>query len=121
MEHINFNQRLKMLNGEIIKAIIDLMKAHDVTEVDLLGSNAPHAFVSGYYGGYDTTEMEVSKVYLSGDKLELDVILDSDDDEQEDISDLYQVFDAADTAHIIPCSGISDVYETIYEILEYGK
>ena len=131
MQKQNFYGRIKLLHNEVVLEIKQLMAMHRVTEVDLLGSSADHAYVCGYPGdGADVQEMEVSKVYAVngtfGD-LMLDVILDTDTDglaeqnENGDIGDAYQCWRASDFTHFKPCAGIEMVYESVWQVLEQNK
>ena len=128
MKHKEFYNEIKALHAKIVKEIISLMKRHGVDEVDLLGSNADHAYVCGYPNDdADVMAMEVSKVVLDDGKLMLDVILDIDTDElaeqneDGDIGAAYQSFPATDHLCIIACAGIELVYESVYQVLEQGK
>ena len=115
MKYENFRQDLLDLHTKMVKAIADLMKEHNVTEVDLLGSDASHAFVAGFEAD-DVVELEVNKVYLN-DKGEviLDVIKET---EKEDEPDEYFMLPAMDYAHIMMCGGMHWVYESVREALE---
>lgn len=129
MEKKNFNSEIKDLHKQVVAEIIALMAEHNVTEVDLLGSDCAHAFVLGWSDEQDSEDapmlMEVNKVYSNDGKLMLDVILDIDTEElaksneNGDIGAAYQCYDANDGTHIMACGGISDVYESVYECLEY--
>ena len=127
MERKDFTElgnQIKGFHEQVVAEIKALMVAHNVDEVDLLGSNCQHAQVMGYDED-DIISMEVSKVYLEDDKIVLDVILDIDTEElaeqneNGDIGDAYQVYDATDYSHIIPMNGIVSVYDAVYEVLEY--
>ena len=127
MNKKDFYNDIKHLHKEIVAEIVALMVEHNVTEVDLLGSNADHAYVAGWPGdGADIQEMEVGKVYLEDGTIELDVILDIDTEElaeqneDGDISDAYQCWSATDFTHFKPCAGIEMVYESVYQVLVYG-
>jgi len=127
MEKKNFYSEIKDLHKQIVAEIIALMVEHDVTEVDILGSDAAHTYVTGYPSdGEGAMTLEVSKVYYEDGKLMLDVILDVDTEElaaqneNGDIGAAYQCYDANDL-YIIPCAGISDVYETVWDILENNR
>ena len=70
MNYIDFYMKKKQLHREICEAIRDLMTAYDVKEVDLLGSNADHAFFSIEPDGSDSLqEIEVNRVYLDKDNV----------------------------------------------------
>ena len=124
MEHKEYYQSIKNLHNEIVAEIVKLMAEHHVAEVDLLDSNADHAYVTGYPSdGAGAMTLEVNKVYLKDDTIELDVILDVDTEElaesnpNGDISDAFRVYRADDFYHIIPCAGIEQVYESVYQVL----
>ena len=131
MEHKNFFANYKYLHEQVVEEIKSLMREHNTTEVDLLGSNCDHAQITGMPVDFMNTDepmsMEVSKVYLDGDKLLLDVILDIDTDELADISpngdigDAYRVYNAEDYMYISCDGSIESVYEAIYQVLVYGK
>jgi len=127
MEKKDFYGDIKHLHKVIVAEIVALMVEHDVTEVDLLGSDCDHAYVTGYPGdGADVQEMEVSKVYLIGGTIWLDVILDMDTDElaaqneDGDIGAAYQCWKAVDFGHFKPCCGIELVYDNVFQVLEHG-
>lgn len=128
MEKKDFYGDIKHLHKVIVAEIVALMVEHGVTEVDLLGSSADHAYVCGYPGdGADVQEMEVNKVYLEEGTVILDVILDIDTEElaaqneHGDIGDAYQCWGANDFEHFKPCCGIEMVYESVWQVLEQGK
>lgn len=128
MEKKDFYGDIRHLHKEIVAEIVHLMVEHDVTEVDLLGSNADHAYVRGYPDDYtNEMEMEVSKVYLKEGTIWLDVILDTDTDElaerneNGDIGDAYQCWRAVNFNRFKPCCGIEMVYESVWQVLEQGK
>lgn len=119
---------IKHLHKVIVSEIVALMCKHGVTEVDLLGSSANHAYVCGYPGdGADVQEMEVSKVYWQDSGVWLDVVLDIDTDElaaqneHGDIGDAYQCWRANDFDHFKPCCGIEMVYESVWQVLNEKK
>ena len=129
MEMKDFYSEITHLHKVIVAEIVKLMVDHEVyDEVDLLGSDCDHAYVTGYPGdGADVQEMEVSKVYLKDGTIWLDVILDVDTDElaaqneNGDIGDAYQCWKAVDFTHFKPCCGIEMVYESVYQLLEQNK
>ena len=128
MEMKDFYGEITHLHKVIVSEIVALMVEHGVYEVDLLGSDCDHAYVTGYPGdGADVMEMEVSKVYYEDAQLMLDVILDVDTEElagqneDGDIGEAYQCWRANDFDHFKPCCGIELVYESVYQVLEYGK
>lgn len=125
MEKKDFYGDIKHLHKVIVAEIAALMAEHGVDEVDLLGSNADHAFVCGYPDkNSDVMEMEVSCVYWEDGQVVLDVILDIDTDELAeqneggDIGDAYQCWSANDFTHFKACSGIEMVYESVWQVLE---
>ena len=125
MDKKDYYARIKELHKDIVADIIALMRIHGVTKVDLLGSSCDHAYVYGYPNDYaDVMDMEVNKVYYENGKLILDVILDVDTEElaaqneNGDIGDAYQCFEADDFMHFVACGGISNVYDCVYELLE---
>ena len=124
MEKKDFYGDIKHLHKVIVAEIVALMVEHEVTEVDLLGSSADHAFVCGYPGdGADVMEMEVNRVYWEDSQLWLDVVLDIDTEElaeqneDGDIGDAYQCWRANDFEHFKPCCGIEMVYESVWQAL----
>ena len=126
MDKKDFYGDIKHLHKVIVAEIVALMAEHKVTEVDLLGSNADHAYVCGYPGdGADVQEMEVSRVYYEDCQLWLDVVLDIDTEElaeqneNGDIGDAYQCWRANDFEHFKPCAGIEMVYESVWQVLNY--
>ncbi len=116
MEIKNYAQIIKNLHKEITAKIAEVMNNANVSEVDLLGSDADHAFMIGYYND-DVVEMEVSKVYLNDGVLELDVIYVFPDDDGHDVSEEYKVINANDFTSIIPCAGIGDVLDSVRQVL----
>lgn len=128
MDKKDFYGDIQHLHKVIVAEIVALMVDHGVTEVDLLGSSADHAYVTGYPGdGADVMEMEVGKVYLEEGTIMLDVILDIDTEElaaqneDGDIGDAYQCWRAADFEHFKPCAGIEMVYESVWQVLNENK
>ena len=113
MNYIDFYMKKKQLHREICEAIRDLMTAYDVKEVDLLGSNADHAFFSIEPDGSDSLqEIEVNRVYLDKDN---EVLVDSPDLYLAD-KDFY----LQHNHNVVPCS-IDTIYESVYQVLEQGK
>lgn len=112
----NYTQIIRNLHKEITAKIAEMMNNANVTEVDLLGSDADHAFVIGFYND-DVVEMEVSRVYLNDGLLELDIIYLFPDDEDYEVSEKYNVIAANDFTNIIPCAGISDVLDSVRQVL----
>jgi hypothetical protein len=131
MEKKNFYGDIKTLHKKVVAEILALMVEHNKAVVDLAGSEAPHAFVVGvpeFDYDMDYMEAEVLKVILEDGKVMFDINWDMDSDEyleqhpndNDDIGDLYSVVDANDFEKLIPCAGISSVYEAVWEYLEYG-
>lgn len=128
MEKKDFYGDIKHLHKVIVSEIVGMMVDHGVTEVDLLGGNADHAFVCGYPGdGADVMEMEVSRVYYRDCQLWLDVVLDIDTEElaaqneHGDIGYAYQCWRANDFEHFKPCCGIDAVYDSVWQVLNENK
>lgn len=128
MMYERYYGEIKNLHQRIVNDIVSLMNEHHVDTVDLLGSDARHAMVTGYPSdGMGAMTLEVNQVVIKNGTLMLDVILDVDTDElaeqspDGDIGDAYQLYAATDYYHIIPCAGIDQVYDAVYEVLEYGK
>jgi hypothetical protein len=131
MEKKNFYFQVKTLHNEIVAEIKKVMLEHNKAVVDLAGSPAPHAFVIGspaFDPELGSMDAEVLKVILEDGKIKFDINWDMDSDyylEQypnwnEDIGDLYEVVDADDFDKLVPCAGISSVYESVWEYLTYG-
>lgn len=131
MEKKNFYGDIKTLHKKVVAEIFSLMVEHNKAVVDLAGSEAPHAFVVGvpeFDYDMDYMEAEVLKVILEDGKVMFDINWDMDSDEyleqhpndNDDIGDLYSAVDANDFEKLIPCAGISSVYEAVWEYLTYG-
>lgn len=131
MEQKNFYGQVKNLHNKIVAEIKQMMIDHNKAVVDLAGSQAPHAFIVGvpdFDADMDYVEAEVMAVILEDDQIKLDINwnLDSEEyledhpNENDDISDLYAVVNADDFERLLPCAGISSVYEAVWEYLEYG-
>lgn len=131
MDKKNFYGNIKKLHRDIVAEISALMVEHKKAVVDLAGSQAPHAFVVGvpdFDPELGNMDAEVLKVILEDGKIKFDINWDMDSDyylEQypnwnEDIGDLYEVIDADDFDKLVPCAGISSVYESVWEYLTYG-
>jgi hypothetical protein len=128
MKKRDFYPEIVDLHKTIVAEIVALMVEHGVFEVDLLGSDADHAYVTGYPSdGAGAMTLEVGKVYYEDCQLKLDVILDIDTEElaandpNGDIGDAYQCWKANDFEHFIPCAGIEQVYDCVWQVLEQGK
>lgn len=130
-ERKDYYESVKQLHCQVVDDIAAMMKAYGKDTVDLLGSQAPHAFVVGvpdFDCDLDYMEAEVSRVYLRGHEVELDVIWTIDTEEylaqnpndNGDIGDLYQVIGAKDFSKLVPCAGIDTVYQAVWEYLTYG-
>ena len=131
MEKKNFYNETKNLHKQIVAEILALMVEHKKAVVDLAGSQAPHAFIIGvpdFDWDVDYMEAEVLEVILEDGKIKFDINwnIDSDDyleqcpNENDDIGDLYTDVDANDFERLIPCAGLSSVYEAVWEYLSYG-
>jgi hypothetical protein len=131
MEKKNFYGETKSLHNQIVDEIKDLMIEHNKAVIDLAGSQAPHAFIIGvpdFDADLDYMEAEVLEVILEDGQVRLDVnwSIDSDEyleqypNENDDIGDLYEAIDANDFEKLIPCAGMSSVYEAVWEYLERG-
>jgi hypothetical protein len=131
MDKKNFYGDIKHLHKNVVAEIFALMVEHGKAVVDLAGSEAPHAFVVGvpeFDYDMDYMEAEVLKVIIEDGKVMLDINWNMDSDEyleqhpneNGDISDLYTIISANDFERLIPCAGISSVYEAVWEYLEYG-
>jgi hypothetical protein len=131
MDKKNFNFQVKTLHNEIVAEIKKVMLEHNKAVVDLAGSPAPHAFIVGvpdFDADLDYMEAEVLSVILEDDKIKFDINWDLDSEEylenypneNDDIGDLYEVVNADDFEKLLPCAGISGVYDSVCEYLEYG-
>lgn len=131
MEKKNFYNETKNLHKQIVAEILALMVEHKKAVVDLAGSQAPHAFIIGvpdFDWDVDYMEAEVLEVILEDGKIKFDINwnIDSDEyleqcpNENDDIGDLYTDVDANDFERLIPCAGLSSVYEAVWEYLSYG-
>ena len=131
MEKKNFYGETKNLHKQIVAEILALMVEHKKAVVDLAGSEAPHAFIIGvpdFDWDVDYMEAEVLEVILEDGQVKFDINwnIDSDEyleehpNENDDISDLYAVVEANDFEKLLPCAGISGVYDSVWEYLEYG-
>ena len=130
MEKKNFYGETKNLHKQIVAEILALMVEHKKAVVDLAGSEAPHAFIIGvpdFDWDVDYMEAEVLKVILEDGQVKFDINwnIDSDEyleqcpNENDDIGDLYTDVDANDFERLIPCAGLSSVYEAVWEYLTY--
>lgn len=131
MKKKNFYGDVKHLHKNIVAEIFALMVEYGKAVVDLAGSEAPHAFIIGvpdFDADLDYMEAEVLAVILEDGKIKFDINwgMDSEDyldqypNENDDIGDLYTVVEANDFERVIPCAGISSVYEAVYEYLTQG-
>lgn len=131
MEKKNFYGETKNLHKQIVAEILALMVEHKKAVVDLAGSEAPHAFIIGvpdFDWDVDYMEAEVLEVILEDGKIKFDINwnIDSDEyleqypNENDDIDELYTDVDANDFERLIPCAGLSSVYEAVWEYLSYG-
>lgn len=131
MERKDFYGEIKHLHKNIVAEIFALMVENNKAVVDLAGSEAPHAYIFGvpdFDWDMDYIEAEVLKVILEEGKIKFDInwnidsdkYLDAHPNENGDISDLYSIVEANDFERIVPCAGISSVYDAVWEYLEYG-
>jgi hypothetical protein len=131
MEKKNFYGDIKFLHKNIVAEIFSLMVENGKEVIDLAGSPAPHAYIIGvpdFDWDIDYIEGEVLKVIIEDGHIEFDVnwnidteeYLAQNPNENDDIGDLYQSIPANDFERIVPCAGLSSVYEAVYEYLENG-
>ena len=131
MEKKNYYDEVKHLHKCIVADIFSLMVENDKEVIDLAGSPAPHAFIIGvpdFDWDIDYIEAEVLKVVIEDGHIEFDInwnidteeYLAQNPNEDDDIGELYQSISANDFERIVPCAGISSVYEAVYEYLENG-
>ena len=130
MEKKNYYDEVKHLHKCIVADIFGLMVENGKKVIDLAGSPAPHAFIIGvpdFDWDVDYMEAEVLKVILEDGQVKFDINwnIDSDEyleqcpNENDDIGDLYTDVDANDFERLIPCAGLSSVYEAVWEYLTY--
>lgn len=131
MEYKDFYSDIKFLHKNIVAEIFALMVEYNKRVVDLAGSQAPHAFIIGvpdFDWDIDYIEAEVLKVSIEDGHIEFDVnwnidteeYLAQNPNEDDDIGELYQSVPANDFERIVPCAGLSSVYEAVYEYLTNG-
>lgn len=131
MKKIEVYSKVKELHEEIVDEIKQMMTWNRKAVVDLAGSQAPHAFIVGvpdFDADMDYVEAEVMAVILEDGRVKLDINWDIDTDDyldsypnkNGDISALYPVIDAMDFGNLLPCAGISSVYEAVWEYLTCG-
>jgi len=131
MEQKNFYGEVKNLHNQIVAEIKQMMIDHNKAVVDLAGSQAPHAFIIGvpdFDMDLDYMEAEVLSVILEDGKIKFDINWDIDSDEyldehpneNGDIGDLYAIVEANNFEKLLPCAGISGVYDSVWEYLEHG-
>ena len=112
MNYVDFHLKIANLHKEIYHAIIDLMNEYKVTQVNLLETNANHAFVVlAINGNDDVTEVEVNEVILKGNSVFITTLKEGYEEGE---------FDLAFGEDVVTGS-IADVYESLYEHLVYGK
>ena len=125
----NYCKKIKDSHKTIVAKIADLMRKHNVSEVDLMGSDADYAFILGvpdFDWDNDHIEADVCKVILEDGKVKLEINWDIDTeeylaeygDENGDIGALYPIIDANDFERVVPCVGIKDVYDSVLQVLE---
>ena len=131
MEKKNYYDEVKHLHKCIVADIFALMVENNKEVIDLAGSPAPHAYIIGvpdFDWDIDYIEGEVLKVIIEDGHIEFDINwnIDSDEyleqypNENDDIDELYTDVDANDFERLIPCAGLSSVYEAVWEYLSYG-
>jgi hypothetical protein len=131
MEKKNFYGETKNLHRQIVEEIKALMIEHNKGVIDLAGSQAPHAFIVGvpeFDLDINYMEAEVMSVILEGGEVNLNINWDMDSEDylenypnkNYDIGDLYEAVDANDFEKLVPCAGLSSVYEAVWEYLERG-
>ena len=112
MNYIDFYSKKANLHREMVDAIIELMKEHNVSFVNLLDTDASHAFVLlSIDGADDVTEVEVNEVFLKDNSVFITTFYEGHEDEDYDIGLGKDV---------VTCS-IADIFESLYEHLVYGK
>lgn len=131
MKRKNIYGKITSLHEHIVEDIKKMMEKHNKVVVNLSGSQAPHAFIIGvpdFDADMDYMEAEVLSVILEdgvikfGINWEIDSeeYLEENTNEYDDISDLYQAIEANDFEKIVPCAGLSSVYDAVWEYLEFG-
>lgn len=131
MEKKNYYGQVKNLHNEVVAEIKNLMTQNGKKVADLAGSVASHAFVMGVpdFDWYmDYVEAEVMSVILEDGQVKLDINWDIDTEEylalnpneNDDIGELYTVVEADDFKKLIPCAGISSVYDALWDKFQYG-
>ncbi len=109
-KRIDFYKMKRELHYKMVDAITALLKSHGLTEFDLLASDADHAFIIvSPDGAYSTEEIEVEKVFLKDGSL----FATSLDDGWID-KDIYLGCPSS-----VLHGSLADLYETLYDYLEY--
>ena len=112
MNYIDFYSKKANLHREMVDAIIELMKEHNVSFVNLQETNASHAYVIlAIDGADDVTEVEVNKVILNDNSVFITTSYEGHEDEE------YNLEISKD---VVTCS-IADIFESLYDHLVYGK
>ena len=107
---IDFYKMKRELHYKMVDAITALLKTHGLMEFDLLESDADHAFIIVSTDGAESTqEIEVQKVFLKDGALFANSL-----DEGWIDKDIY----LGSPSSVIHCS-LADLYETLYDYLEY--
>ena len=107
---IDFYKMKRELHYMMVDAITTLLKAHGLTEFDLLASDADHAFIIVSPDGAESTqEIEVQKVFLKEGFLFATSL-----DEGWIDKDIY-LGSPSPVMH----ASLADLYETLYDYLEY--
>ena len=109
-KRIDFYKMKRELHYKMVDAIISLLKKHGLTEFDLLESDADHAFIIVSPDGAESTqEIEVQRVFLKEGSLFATSL-----DEGWIDKNIY----LGSPSSVVLCS-LADLYETLYDYLEY--
>ena len=131
MDKKNYYNKINELHHQVVADIKKMMEDYGKVVVDLMGSPAQYAYVVGKPEFMDEDEYcqaDVLAVILEDNQIKLDINwgMDSDEylekypNENDDISDLYAVVDADNLGVLVPCAGIDEVYDSVYEYLTNG-
>ena len=112
---IDFYKMKRELHYKMVDAITSLLKTHGLTVFDLLESDADHAFIIVSPDGAESTqEIEVQKVFQKVFLKEGSLFATSLDEGWLD-KDIY----LGSPSSVVYCS-LADLYETLYDYLEYN-
>ena len=107
---IDFYKMKRELHYMMVDAITAILKRLGLAEFDLLASDADHAFIIVSSDGAESTqEIEVQKVFLKDGSLFAASL-----DEGWIDKDIY----LGSPSSVLHCS-LADLYETLYDYLEY--